>query len=176
MMAEQGFLKKGGKFWLPNLDCVQNSIEDFHAEINKYYTIEAVEDPLLNPLYAATENVEEELLRCPDALTNVTQLRPLLNYSSTPFLVLTRREEPFVPAAAVTPTKAKKPLVNDMTPRRLASAVKRASLSVSPLKQRAVTPTKKAVTATRGRSTTPSKRSPKKETASPSYGIAHEEI
>ena len=102
MLAENEILVKGGKLWLPNLDCVQCSIDDFRAEIEKYYVIEAVEDPNLNPLYAATENVETELLRCPDHLTNETQLRPLLIYSKTPFLTLSRREVPL--ATCVTPS------------------------------------------------------------------------
>ena len=96
MLAENDLLKKGGKLWLPNLDCVQCSLGDYKEEIEKYYTIEAVEDPNMNPLYAATENVETELLRCPDSLTNETQLRPLLIYSTTPFLLLSRRHTPLV--------------------------------------------------------------------------------
>lgn len=96
MLAENDILKKGGKLWLPNLDCVQCSIDDYKEEIEKYYTVEAVEDPNLNPLYAATENVEKELLRCPDSLTNETQLRPLLIYSKYPFLVLSRRHNPLI--------------------------------------------------------------------------------
>jgi hypothetical protein len=69
MLAENDLLKKGGQLWLPNLGCVQESIETYRDEIMMHYTIKAVEDPLLNPLYAASENVEMELLRCPDALT-----------------------------------------------------------------------------------------------------------
>ena len=96
MLAENDLLKKGGKLWLPNLDCVHCSLGDYKEEIEKHYTIEAVEDPNMNPLYAATENVETELLRCPDSLTNETQLRPLLIYSRTPFLVLSRRHTPLI--------------------------------------------------------------------------------
>ena len=44
MLAENEILKKGGKLWLPNLDCVQCSIDDFREEIEKHYIIEAVED------------------------------------------------------------------------------------------------------------------------------------
>ena len=41
-----------------------------------------------NPLYAATEYVEEELDRCPDSLTNITQIKPLVDFSETPFCSL----------------------------------------------------------------------------------------
>ena len=124
MLAENDILMKGGKLWLPNLDCVQCSIDDFRAEIEKYYIIEAVEDPNLNPLYAATECVEAELLRCPDSLTNETQLRPLLIYSKTPFLALSRREVPLV--TCVTPSgekAASRPSIDhDVTPRNLSKS------------------------------------------------------
>ena len=106
MLAENNLLKKGGKLWLPNLDCVQCSLDEFSSEITKYFEIERVEDPMKNPLYAATENVEDELLRCPDALTNETQIRPLLIYSKAPFLALCRRDEPLVRVTnCVTPSK-----------------------------------------------------------------------
>ena len=105
MLAENNLLQKGGKLWLPNLGCVQDSIDTFRSEITKYYAIEAVDDPLDNPLYKASEKVTSELLRCPDALTNETQLRPLLSYSKSPFLVLTRRHELFYETTCVTPSK-----------------------------------------------------------------------
>jgi hypothetical protein len=43
-----------------------------------------------NPLYKVTNDstIEKELLRCPDILTNTTQLKPLLNFSSHPFYQL----------------------------------------------------------------------------------------
>lgn len=108
MLSDSNLLRKGGKLWLPNLGCVQESMDEFRDEITRHYTIEAVEDPMLNPLYAASETVEIELLRCPDALTNVTQLRPLLSFSKNPFLLLTRRQEVYYPAACVTPSKKEK--------------------------------------------------------------------
>lgn len=123
MLADNDLLKKGGQLWLPNLGCVQESIETYRDEILMHYTIKAVEDPLQNPLYAASENVEIELLRCPDALTNETQLRPLLAYSKNPFLVLTRREELYIPFACVTPSKREREahsVAHAVTPRNLA--------------------------------------------------------
>lgn len=133
-LAEQNIIKKGGKLWLPNLDCVQCSIDDFHNEISRYYSWETVDNPQENPLYAATETVTDELLRCPDMLTNETQIRPLLVNSSAPFLVLTRREIP-LDIAVLTPSK--KGLNYSMSPRRNLIPVPISEGSVSPNKRRA---------------------------------------
>jgi hypothetical protein len=164
-------IKKGGKLWLPNLDCVLDSIDDFHNEISKYYSWETVENPHENPLYAASETVTEELLRCPDMLTNATQILPLLVNNSAPFLVLTRREEPLdipilTPSAknnynysrSLTPTHRTE--VVSPIKRRLASpspkrspkpssAVKTGVAVISPMKKAKATPTKKEVEITK---------------------------
>ena len=62
----------------------------------------------MNPLYLATEGVEEALLLCPDALTNDTQLRPLLHYSEYPFYRLQLRNPRDTTPAVVTPTSIQK--------------------------------------------------------------------
>jgi hypothetical protein len=133
-LAEQNIIKKGGKLWLPNLDCVQCSIDDFHNEISRYYSWETRDDPKENPLYAATETVTDELIRCPDMLTNETQIRPLLVNSSAPFLVLTRREIP-LDIAVLTPSK--KGLNYSMSPRRNLMPVPINEEGASPMKRRA---------------------------------------
>ena len=104
MLAENNLLQKGGKLWLPNLSFVQESINAFRSEINKYYIIEAVDDPSDNPLYKASEKVTSELRRCPDIIINETQLPPLLLHSKSPFLVLTRR----LVTICLTPSKRKR--------------------------------------------------------------------
>ena len=78
-------LKESGSLWLPNLKCVEELILEHADVLIKYYTWELVQDPLRNPLYLATEAIEDELLKCPDSLTNETQIRPLDDFSSTPF-------------------------------------------------------------------------------------------
>ncbi|KAJ1411527.1 hypothetical protein B484DRAFT_482627 [Ochromonadaceae sp. CCMP2298] len=109
-LAREGKLAQGGQIWLPNLDCIQVSLTDFADDLHPYFTIALASDPKENPLYLATEDVEEELLRCPDALTNETQLRPL---GTQPFYVLTLRDE-FLPcekkrlAPATPPAKKRK--------------------------------------------------------------------
>lgn len=59
--------------------------------LKPYFIIRKESDPMANPLFQATETVDENLRLCPDALTNENQLRPLLNYSSQPFYVLQLR-------------------------------------------------------------------------------------
>jgi hypothetical protein len=77
---------------LPYLACTSESLNEFNILLSQYYTITVEQDPTLNPLYLATQDVEADLLLCPDALTNVTQLRPLLALSPTPFCVLQLRD------------------------------------------------------------------------------------
>jgi len=90
-LAESGYLAKGCKIWLPNLQCIEDSLSDFAGELAPYFIIRRESKAMENPLYRATEKVEKELLMCPDALTNETQLRPLLNFSNEPFCVLELR-------------------------------------------------------------------------------------
>ena len=77
---------------LPNLDCVQEAIETFADTLRAPYIINYLEDPVDNPLYEATETVTKELLRCPDNLTNETQIKPLYDFSKYPFYQLTAKE------------------------------------------------------------------------------------
>jgi hypothetical protein len=71
------------------LDCIEEQIEEYKEILSRYFTIELPSSFTSNPLYSATNHVEKELLRCPDTLTNETQMRPLLEYSNTPFYCLT---------------------------------------------------------------------------------------
>ena len=67
-----------------------------------------VRDALCNPLYLATDQPETtaQLEQCPDLLTNFTQMKPLLVFSSAPFCRLTVRGRPvvLVEVKVVTPT------------------------------------------------------------------------
>jgi hypothetical protein len=95
--AESNRIVAGGQVWLPYLDCVRAAVEQkFAGVIGKHYAVRLVSknDVMENPLYAATSRVREQLLECPEAYTNETQLKPLLAFSDTPFLVLTRRPPP----------------------------------------------------------------------------------
>ena len=59
-------------------------------ELITLYNWRLVEDPKENPLFLATELVHDKLLKCPDAVTNQSQIIPLLAYSKYPFIALTR--------------------------------------------------------------------------------------
>ena len=85
--ARTGRLGKGCKIWLPNLQCINDLISDHFKELTPYFIISTVEDPLLNPLYRATENCEDKLLLCPDKF-----LPPLIAISTQPFFVLELRD------------------------------------------------------------------------------------
>lgn len=88
LFAINNVLVLGGKIWIPNIPCVQESLNNYSSVIRDYYRIIEIHNALENPLCAATETVTYELLQCPDALTNETQLEPLHNIS--PFLCLVR--------------------------------------------------------------------------------------
>jgi hypothetical protein len=93
-MAIDCVIRAGGRFWLPNLKCVADALVEFKAVIEEHYEVEYIAKPEKNPLYSATQTVELQLLRCPDKLTNETQMRPLLDHSAFPFIVLKRRQRP----------------------------------------------------------------------------------
>ena len=85
------YLAPNGQIILPNLDCVKERIDSQHTHLSTWFRIEFLEiaERNLNPLYLATDDVEAELLKCPDNLTNETQMRTLYDFSSSPFYILT---------------------------------------------------------------------------------------
>ena len=88
-LVQNNILSPGGKIWLPNLECIRASIEKFRVTIDEYYTVYPVLDPRENPLYVASENACDELLRCPEGgLNNLSQLQPILAQASFPFFAL----------------------------------------------------------------------------------------
>lgn len=103
-IARQCILKEGGRIWLPNLNCIKESLEYFIDVITEYYDVDLVSDPKMNPLYLATEDVTDELKKCPDLLTNETQLKPILDHSDMPFYCLTLRRT----TGVVSPEKSNK--------------------------------------------------------------------
>jgi hypothetical protein len=92
-LAQSGILAPHAKIWLPNMQCIQISLQDFKSELEPYFSISLEENVSLNPLYVATENAEDELLMCPDLITNKTQTIPLKNHagSNSLFYVLELR-------------------------------------------------------------------------------------
>lgn len=91
MLAAEGYIRPRGQVLLPNLACVTDSLNEFCDEISTYFNRSEVHIDQLkeNPLYAATESVEEDLLKCPDKLNNENQIQPILNNSDCVFISLT---------------------------------------------------------------------------------------
>lgn len=89
------FLNKNGVIILPYLSCVEESLTQNQEFLDPYFFVHFLSDPNENPLYLATEKVEKELLMCPDAVTNKTQIIPLNQFSTTPFCVLRLRDLDF---------------------------------------------------------------------------------
>lgn len=104
-------LAENGTIWLPNLTCITDPIDRHLSVLEPYFDVFFVENPKKNPLYRATELVDSDLLRCPDALTNETQLRPLLAHSHQPFVALVLKrdwEKTLLETPVSTPRKAKR--------------------------------------------------------------------
>lgn len=90
--AENGLLTQSGTVWLPNLRHVDQMLKKHRKRLDKYFVVHKIRNPMLNPLYAATEVDEcnEQLLRCKEKVLNATQLPYLLSYSEFPFYCLER--------------------------------------------------------------------------------------
>lgn len=103
--AESNLLKENGTIWLPHLEVVSELLEQFKDEISKYYKIIHVQNPKENPLYYATDYVANDLRKCPDNLTNLTQMKPYDAYSDSPFICLKRRKHAINNEKPTTPKK-----------------------------------------------------------------------
>ena len=118
MFVKEGFLTKSGCIILPNIQCVEESLQTFQNEIEAYYYIEKISDPNDNPLFAASglKHVKKDLMECPDMLTNETQIRPL--NQQYPFFKLVNRLE-----GKMTPQKDEKLMAKTIGKRNLNKAL-----------------------------------------------------
>lgn len=90
-LAEKNIICEGGLIWLPHVDHVHKMMEKYRLELEEHFIWQSVHDPTRNPLFRATDNVVADLRKCPDNMTNETQLRPLLaNDDHAPFYILER--------------------------------------------------------------------------------------
>lgn len=78
LLITKGLLKENGTVWLPHLDHVDAMLQKFSDVLSEYFTWTIENNPLKNPLFRATDDVSEQLLTCPDNLTNETQILPLM--------------------------------------------------------------------------------------------------
>jgi hypothetical protein len=85
LIAEEKLLSPNGTLWLPHVDHVDQMLREYRDLLSDHYDWCLVDNPCSNPLYEATEKVTLELERCPDNMTNVTQLRPLCQLEGGPF-------------------------------------------------------------------------------------------
>lgn len=101
VLVEWNILKAGGSLWLPNVSHTTEMVNEYCDVLSRSYIWELVSDPTLNPLYAATERVTDELTAAsPKAiLTNATQL-PYLD--PQPFYKFTARNASDIPSTPST--------------------------------------------------------------------------
>ena len=69
-LVEDKILVKGGQIWLPNIGACGMMIEKHQSCIEKYYSVERINDPLASPLYAATESITSDLEMLLDMCSN----------------------------------------------------------------------------------------------------------
>lgn len=81
-------LAPGGSIWLPYSRVVEGMIQTHADTLGEWFVCDRVMHPDDSVLYRATDRVEDDLLRCPDAITNATQLAPC---PSRPFSFLVLR-------------------------------------------------------------------------------------
>ena len=68
---------------------VTDAIELNLERIATLFTVQKNSNPMQNPLYVASDNCTEELLRCPvPFFTNENQITPLFSASQFPFYAL----------------------------------------------------------------------------------------
>lgn len=79
--------------WLPHVSHVHEMMDQHFELLDSYYEISYESNPDANELYSATSNVTDLLEKCPDTITNATQLPHLLNFSDAPFVHLQVRKE-----------------------------------------------------------------------------------
>lgn len=99
--AELDIIAKGGKIWLPCIPLVKTSVlKDLKEIIENHFVIDLVEDPFQNPLFKATEYVENLLENTSDKHTNASSLANIKRLSNECFIVLTRRQNPLMQKSA----------------------------------------------------------------------------
>lgn len=90
---EKNVLKPTGAIWIPNNSYVGEMIMKHYDVLFQHYAWSIIKDPELNPLYSSTENVTEQLLLCPDNITNATQIRHIESSPGGPFICFLPRKD-----------------------------------------------------------------------------------
>ena len=58
-MAAKGTTPLHGEVWLPHIQCIADRQEKLWVSLQQYFRKQLIADPNENPLYRATQNVEE---------------------------------------------------------------------------------------------------------------------
>ena len=92
LFAQKNILAVDGQLWLPNLPHVQEMIRKYDKPLREHYEwVRVRHTDKTNPLFEATETVDDVLALCPDGRTNKSQLLPLLQVSDHIFFLFTRK-------------------------------------------------------------------------------------
>ena len=97
ILVEMNIIRSGGEVWLPHVSHTANMVHEHSKLLEDMYSWELVKDPLLNPLFRATEHVTNALIQASPVaiLTNDTQLPYLLQVTDEPFYKFTARAKEF---------------------------------------------------------------------------------
>ena len=91
ILVEMNIIRSGGEVWLPHVSHTAHMVHEHSKLLEETYTWELVKDPSQNPLYKATEQVVNALIKASPVaiLTNDTQLPYLLQVTDEPFYKFT---------------------------------------------------------------------------------------
>jgi len=86
MLAAKGAIKLHGEVWLPNITRIRTWLDRlWPTYLSKWYTKQLVDDPMLNPLYEASQKVENNQKESKESFSNEAALKAL---PSAPFIML----------------------------------------------------------------------------------------
>ena len=89
-MAERGAMLPGCEIWLPHVRCIDERLECLRPRLSQQFEPEcSVSDPYLNPLYTATQSIDDVLKQIGN-FNNSTALEEL--HTISPFILLKCRE------------------------------------------------------------------------------------
>ena len=134
-IAEENILSLGGSLWLPNVGHVDEMLSKFQSLLAPYYDWHTVTKAENNPLFAATNNVTAELRRCPDNMTNATQVRPL---GDEPFYEFKRK--PIARAVSTMSPRAESKKATVKAEKRNTKSLTKVTMSVQENKKTRVVP------------------------------------
>jgi hypothetical protein len=89
-LVNDNMLRVTGEIWIPNIGRCGEYLEQYASSLKQYYQVELVTNPMLNPLYAATDDITDDLVELADMCTNNNGTGDLAGASGGPFYRLVR--------------------------------------------------------------------------------------